>query len=524
MAYPEVLIPPSVRPESPVEIEPIDDQTVLFSPQFARGLSQRQTWGDPLWGMRLRYKGLSQEDRALLKSAIAASRGKGANLRVTPGLPLRGSFAATELLANNTFASGTTGWTAARCTLSAADRVLRLTNTKSGGANNFAVSQSGLTVTQYAAYALRSMISALSRSGMSNGTSMDAGNYAVDRAGLVTQAEVQLSASSGAIFPGVFDTVGTVSVAGDYAELSWTSLTRCPLVDNAPNALLQSDALGTTWTATRSSVTANSVAAPDGTTTADTINEDGTAAQTHFISQAVTVSSTALDYSFSCSLKAGTRSWAQLQLIEGTSNHELRANVNLATGALGTVSAAGANWTNARGFVVAEGDGWYRLTVVGRKASAATTISAIIAIGEADADITFSGLSAASMYAWRASLAQSSFPVRGALTTTTATTGTTQTSNRLYVKGLPASTSGLLLAGDFVDVNGELERVIAPLDSNAAGLGVLILGRRRAVAPADNDPVIVLNPMGRFMVQAVRETERYGLYTDIELDLIEAPA
>jgi hypothetical protein len=75
-----------------------------------------------------------------------------------------------------------------------------------------------------------------------------------------------------------------------------------------------------------------------------------------------------------------------------------------------------------------------------------------------------------------------------------------------------------------VEINGELERVIAPLDSDAAGLGVLMLGRARAIAPADNDPVIVLNPMGRFIIQAVRETERYGLYTDIELDLIEAPA
>jgi hypothetical protein len=151
VAYPEVLIPPSVRPESPVEVEPVDDQTVVFSPQFARGISQRQTWGDPLWSMRLRYKGLSEADRALLKAAIGKSRGKGANLRVTPGLPLRGSFPATELLTNGDFSNGTTGWSAgAEYSISASDRVLRakVISAISGGTVTYPTSTA--TATQYA--------------------------------------------------------------------------------------------------------------------------------------------------------------------------------------------------------------------------------------------------------------------------------------------------------------------------------------------------------------------------------------
>lgn len=127
--------------------------------------------------------------------------------------------------------------------------------------------------------------------------------------------------------------------------------------------------------------------------------------------------------------------------------------------------------------------------------------------------------------AWRVAVYRSSVPSRGAQTTSAATSGTSQTGSSIYVKGLTASTSGLLLAGDFFEVNGELMQCVASLDSDNAGLGLLQMHRAPQTPIADNDPIIVLNPFGRFRLASdPRIVERFGVYTDVDLQLIEATA
>jgi hypothetical protein len=78
--------------------------------------------------------------------------------------------------------------------------------------------------------------------------------------------------------------------------------------------------------------------------------------------------------------------------------------------------------------------------------------------------------------------------------------GASQTGTKLIIDQLPASTNGLLLAGDRVQIGEELLTVIAPLDSNSSGEGTLILHRPLRSAPADNAPVIIHEPMGLFML------------------------
>jgi hypothetical protein len=532
VAYPEVLIPPSVRPESPVEVEPVDDQTVVFSPQFARGISQRQTWGDPLWSMRLRYKGLSEADRALLKAAIGKSRGKGANLRVTPGLPLRGSFPATELLTNGDFSNGTTGWSAgAEYSISASDRVLRakVISAISGGTVTYPTSTA--TATQYAPYVGRLFTAEGAGAYPSGfriglGSSASGSEYGVVASaahGMRTHAAVPSGTTLGINLTDL-TMASDGTIAGDYVNLLMASLSRCPLVDNGPNAFLRSDQFdNAAWTKTAVTVAGDNIAGPTGSVIADAVIET-TATSTHELRQSVTVSSAAADYCFAIAIKPNSRSFVQLSIEEGTGATNASAFFNVVTGAVGTI-ANGANWANTRGFSRDLGNGWWYICIVGRKTNAATSLLHRVLLSTDGATVSYTGVAAVdAAYVWRATSAQSSVPVRLTQTITAATTGTSQSGRSLYVKGLPASTQGLLLTGEFVEINGELERVIAPLDSDAAGLGVLMLGRARAIAPADNDPVIVLNPMGRFIIQAVRETERYGLYTDIELDLIEAPA
>jgi hypothetical protein len=88
-------------------------------------------------------------------------------------------------------------------------------------------------------------------------------------------------------------------------------------------------------------------------------------------------------------------------------------------------------------------------------------------------------------------------------TTTTATSGTAQTGNGLHIKGLPASTNGLLLPNDEFEIitalGSELKITQAALNSDAAGLGYLQFGPPIRGVLADNAPVIVHEPMGYFM-------------------------
>jgi hypothetical protein len=186
-------------------------------------------------------------------------------------------------------------------------------------------------------------------------------------------------------------------------------------------------------------------------------------------------------------------------MTELTGTTSVNVFVDLVSGTLGTVGT-GSNWSNARAFITDLGGGWRGVSIVARKTNAATSIRTYI--GAATANVTPSYAGSAALHAisiWRATLAQSSVPVRLTLTTDTVTTGTTQTSNRLHLKGLPASTQNLLKAGDMVQIGGQINRLIAPLNSDAGGRGVLICGNPWR-SPSDNAPVIVNTPMCKMMI------------------------
>jgi hypothetical protein len=452
----------------------------------------------------------------------------------------RGSFPATELLTNNTFANGTTGYATGSFTLAVADRILRALRVENlASVTSIVRLSAAATVVQYAPYVLRVMALAgrgsfadlsLRADSTDNGTEYGQSALTLTH-GLLTLAFTALATSLRA---GLYQQNNTVSIAGDYLDTAYFSVARCALVDNGPNALKWSDALtGASpqiWVPTRSSVAANitspvGAVAPDGTNTAESIIEDATASNSHYLSQAITVASTALDYSFSVSLRAGERTFAELSMIESTSSHQCVVDANLTAGTIGTAAVDGANWTNPRAYIVSEGNGWYRVTVVGRKASAGTTVTARIYMASALGTISYSGNGTSKIFAWRASLAQSSVPVRGVLTSATADAdGTTQAlAGGLYTKGWPVSTSGLLYAGDQVQIGNQLLVVTAPVNSDAAGLAFLQTSPALRSAPADNAPVIINQPMAKFMLSnnAQGWSSRPGTFSDATIELEE---
>lgn len=101
--------------------------------------------------------------------------------------------------------------------------------------------------------------------------------------------------------------------------------------------------------------------------------------------------------------------------------------------------------------------------------------------------------------------------------------GGSQTGGKLAIDGLPTSTERLAIAGDWFEVNGELKRLTADLNSDASGNGYLIFEPTLRSSPADNIPVIFRSPMGKFLLaeESTGWGTRPGILSDIEINLIE---
>jgi len=418
---------------------------------------------------------------------------------------IRGSYSASELLSNNTFSSGTTGWSPSAATaLTASDSVLRLTRTTGGAGSVVYAGQVVTTLVQYAPFAMRVLTHFATPGETNYGASFVAGSVTVTSYSssptLKTAHAVVLQTTG----TGYIDHSGAAgTIAGAYREVPYTSFARCALVDNGVNMLVRSDEFdNASWLKTECTVGANATTAPDAATTADSLIESVNNIEHQVRQTGVTISSSVGDYSYTVAVKAGARTWCRIQM--NLSGSTANAYVNLSTGAVGLQSVAG-SFSNLRVFVVSLGNGWYQISIVAYKSSADTSIGCYVVGAEADNDVVYVGDGAtAGLYMWRATLAQSSVPTRLVQTTSAATTGTSQTGGAVYLKGLPVSTSGLLLAGDWVEfvtpTYGELKRVIAPLNSDAGGRGYLQFETILRESPADNAAVIVRNPLGRFLL------------------------
>jgi hypothetical protein len=103
--------------------------------------------------------------------------------------------------------------------------------------------------------------------------------------------------------------------------------------------------------------------------------------------------------------------------------------------------------------------------------------------------------------------------------------GANQSGAALIVDALPPSANNLLLPGDWIGINMELKRVSAPLNSDSSGNGVLQFTPPLRASPANNDPIVINAPMGRF-IMSTNETpweSDPGIVSTYTLDMVEAP-
>ena len=164
------------------------------------------------------------------------------------------------------------------------------------------------------------------------------------------------------------------------------------------NLLLRSEEFdNASWTKTRISVTANAIAAPNGTLTADQLIEDNSASTTHFVTVTATV--TATTHTHSVYAKPNGRNHIALQGFNGASNPT--AYFNITTGVVGTTTGV------ASTAITPAGDGWYRCSITYAVTSGTVTTAAVY-LATADNSPTYTGDNASGIYIWGAQLEQSS--------------------------------------------------------------------------------------------------------------------
>jgi hypothetical protein len=111
------------------------------------------------------------------------------------------------------------------------------------------------------------------------------------------------------------------------------------------------------WLKGNASVTANTTAAPDGSTTADSLNE-GTATAAH-LTEVVQTPVPNANYAYSCFAKDIDGVYLVLAIRGAVSNYA-SATFNLSTGTVDSSGAAGTGFAVSSTSIVDVGDGWYR--------------------------------------------------------------------------------------------------------------------------------------------------------------------
>lgn len=492
----ELIWPPSLRVSS-AEWSLIGNAGESRSP--LNGVGQTIDRSGDRWKVTLNVENASDRatvaERSIAEAFLAAIRNKNNRVWVTPpGYSPRGSFSAPELFTNADFSNGTAGWLQTNLALSVRDRVMRCAI--GAVVANPQLYQSSVAVTQYAPHILRAMFYAGNGLGATAlGPALadsggQAASYTMSR-GLVSVSRVAASATA-TVFPLVVSPVSGYEV-GHYLELPFTSLSRCALVDNGGNYMLQSDAAQTTWSAANLTVSANAHTASDGTATADALIEDSSTGF-HYLQQSYSRVSVAEDWCVYADVATVDSSRnAGLDVADGVGGGA-NCVFDLTAGTAGTPSVTG-SVTNPRAFIVNMSNGYHRCYLIARLP--ATTTARMQVLMASGTNTNYAGNGTGRIAVWRMGAHRTGVPSRTTATAGTVTPPASQTGSGLYLKGLPVSTAGLARAGDWCQIGDQLFKVTSPLDGDAAGLGYLTVSPNVRTPFADNAPVIFNQPMAK---------------------------
>jgi hypothetical protein len=157
------------------------------------------------------------------------------------------------------------------------------------------------------------------------------------------------------------------------------------------------------WTKTRSSITANTIVAPDGTLTGDKVVEDTTADNTHQITRSISYTSgTAYTYSFFA--KAGERTRVAFQFPSAAFTNPINITFNLSDG---SVVAVGTGGTAS---IVSVGNGWFRCIGTATATITASVNTAWVRLVDTGTNASYTGDGYSGIFIWGAQLEAGAFP------------------------------------------------------------------------------------------------------------------
>lgn len=161
------------------------------------------------------------------------------------------------------------------------------------------------------------------------------------------------------------------------------------LLENASTNLLTYSEDFTPWGKGRATISANAIASPDGTVTADKLVEDTTASNTHFVSPANTSVTAGNTYTLSVYAKSGTRTQVALSF---SGNLAAQAYFDLNSGSV----------IYGIGQIVAVGGGWYRCSITAIASGTGSAASYMVL--SSNTTTTYTGDGVSGLYIWGAQL------------------------------------------------------------------------------------------------------------------------
>ena len=213
---------------------------------------------------------------------------------------------------------------------------------------------------------------------------------ALQQRGLAKSIKLALNFMSGAIDPRISFTRATTGTVTDFEGLIKnvkSGEVRFDGMRRVENLLTYSqDFSNAVWVKSAATISADAIAAPDGTLTADKIVENSATA-THFVYNPIAVNSGS--FTFTVYAKAGERSWIYVR-------NTIGAYFNLSSGAIGTIDSG----VNAA--IINVGNGWYRCSITSTQS--AGTIFPTAFISTANGTTSYAGDGTSGIYIWGAQL------------------------------------------------------------------------------------------------------------------------
>lgn len=177
--------------------------------------------------------------------------------------------------------------------------------------------------------------------------------------------------------------------------------------EQRPNLLLYSERFDDAyWTKIRSDIAANTVIAPDGTLTADTLTATETNANgAGFVKGNITVSGS--QQTLSVYIKRGNSNFVIFNAFDGAATNGARQWFDIQNGTLGGTVTFGTGWSIASASITSVGNGWYRCSAV---VNISGTRFDFVVHPAVDANLSFGATIGNYAYIWGAQLESGAFP------------------------------------------------------------------------------------------------------------------